>query len=75
LFNDVTAANDGLVGQPRTRIEDNLYTVGDWVGSEALLSNASFASATEAAQLILNELGQSSKVRVERPSTFDALSS
>jgi hypothetical protein len=40
-----------------------------------LLSNASFASAKEAAQLILNELGESSKVHAERPSTFDAPSS
>jgi hypothetical protein len=37
------------------RIADNLYIVGDWVGKEGLLSNASFASAKHAAQLILNE--------------------
>lgn len=50
----VTAANNGLSGRPDPKIEDNLYIVGDWVGSEGLLSTASFASAKRAAQLILN---------------------
>jgi hypothetical protein len=40
------------------------------VGSEGLLSNASFASAKEAAQLILNEFGESSKVHAERTLNF-----
>jgi phytoene dehydrogenase-like protein len=71
----VTAGNGGLSGRPDPKIEDSLYIVGDWVGSEGLLSNASFASAKEAAQLILNELSESSKVHAERPSTFDAPSS
>jgi hypothetical protein len=31
-----------------------LYIVGDWVGKEGLLSNASVASAKRASQLILN---------------------
>jgi hypothetical protein len=66
----VTAANGGLAGRPCTRIEDSLYIVGDWVGSEGLLSNASFASAKEAAQLILNEFGESSKVHAERTLNF-----
>ena len=51
----VTAATGGLAGRPDVRIADNLYIVGDWVGKEGLLSNASFASAKHAAQLILNE--------------------
>ena len=50
----VTAANNGLSGRPDPKIEDNLYIVGDWVGSEGLLSSTSFASAKRAAQLILN---------------------
>ena len=62
----VTAANGGLSGRPDPKIEDSLYIVGDWVGSEGLLSNASFASAKEAAQLILNELGESSRSHGER---------
>jgi phytoene dehydrogenase-like protein len=51
----VTAAAGGLAGRPDPKIADNLYVVGDWVGKEGLVSNASFASAKRAAQLILNE--------------------
>ena len=51
----VTAADGGLDGRPDPRIAENLYIVGDWVGKEGLLSNASVASAKHAAQLILNE--------------------
>jgi len=51
----VTAANGGVGGRPDPRIADNLYIVGDWVGKEGLVSNASVASAKRAAQLILNE--------------------
>jgi phytoene dehydrogenase-like protein len=54
----VTAANGGLSGRPDPKIQDSLYIVGDWVGSDGLLSNASFASAKQVAQLILNELGE-----------------
>ena len=50
----VTAATGGLAGRPDPKIADNLYVVGDWVGKEGLVSNASFASAKRAAQLILN---------------------
>jgi phytoene dehydrogenase-like protein len=51
----VTAATGGLAGRPEVRIATNLYIVGDWVGKEGLLSNATVASAKHAAQLILNE--------------------
>ena len=51
----VTAATGGLAGRPEVKIADNLYIVGDWVGKEGILSNASVASAKHAAQLILNE--------------------
>ncbi|MFL6418097.1 MAG: phytoene desaturase family protein [Nitrososphaeraceae archaeon] len=51
----VTAADGGLGGRPDTKIAENLYIVGDWVGKEGLLSNASVASAKHAAQQILNE--------------------
>ena len=51
----VSAATGGFAGRPDTRIADNLYIVGDWVGKEGMLSNASVASAKHAAQLILNE--------------------
>jgi hypothetical protein len=51
----VTAADGGLGGRPDPRIADNLYIVGDWVGMDGLLSNASVASSKRADQLILNE--------------------
>jgi phytoene dehydrogenase-like protein len=51
----VADAAGGLAGRPDVKIADNLYIVGDWVGKEGLLSNASVASAKHAAQLILNE--------------------
>src|SRR5215213_1426288 len=51
----VTAADGGVSGRPDTKIAENLYIVGDWVGKEGLLSNASAASAKHAAQQILNE--------------------
>jgi phytoene dehydrogenase-like protein len=51
----VTAAGGGLAGRPDPKIADNLYVVGDWVGKEGLVSNASYASAKRAAQLILNK--------------------
>src|SRR5919109_3535423 len=57
----VTAADGGLGGRPDTKIAENLYIVGDWVGKEGLLSNASVASAKRASQLILNELAGDSR--------------
>jgi hypothetical protein len=45
---------DGLGGRPDTKIAENLYIVGDWVGKEGLLSSASVGSAKRASQLILN---------------------
>ena len=51
-YTTVTAATGGLAGRPDARIANNLYIVGDWVGKEGLLSNASVASAKHAAQLI-----------------------
>lgn len=50
----VTAADGGFGGRPDSRIADNLYTVGDWVGKEGIMSNASVASAKRASQQILN---------------------
>ncbi|MGC2575249.1 MAG: hypothetical protein WA364_27400 [Candidatus Nitrosopolaris sp.] len=51
----VTAADGALGGRPDTKIAENLYIVGDRVGKEGLLSNASVASVKRASQLILNE--------------------
>ena len=49
----VTATDGGLAGRPHPKITENLYVVGDWVGNEGLISNASVASAKHASQLIL----------------------
>ena len=46
----VTAADGGLAGRPDTKIAENLYVVGDWVGKEGLVSNASVASAKRASE-------------------------
>ena len=54
VSNALVTAAGGLAGRPDPKIADNLYVVGDWVGKEGLVSNASFASAKRAAQLILN---------------------
>jgi phytoene dehydrogenase-like protein len=51
----VTAAMGGLSGRPKPRVLEGLYIAGDWVGPEGLLSNASFASARQAAQLITSK--------------------
>ena len=50
----VTAADGGFGGRPDTKIAENLYIVGDWVGKEGIVSNASVASAKRASQQILN---------------------
>jgi phytoene dehydrogenase-like protein len=51
----VTAAGGGLDGRPDTKIAENLYVVGDWVGKEGLVSNASVASSKHVADQILKE--------------------
>lgn len=51
----VTAEQGGTFGRPDTKVPQtkNLYLVGDWVGPEGLLADASFASAKRAAEQIL----------------------
>lgn len=50
----VTAAQGGTAGRPGPAVPSvsNLYVVGDWVGPEGLLADASLASAKQAARLI-----------------------
>ncbi len=52
----VTATLGGTVGRPGPEVPDihNLYVIGDWVGPDGMLSDASLASARRAAELILN---------------------
>jgi len=49
-----TAAAGGTAGRPGPAVPDirNLYVVGDWVGTQGLLADASLASAKQAARLI-----------------------
>jgi phytoene dehydrogenase-like protein len=51
----VTAAGGGLPGRPGPAVPGiaGLYVAGDWVGREGLLFDASAASASEAARLVL----------------------
>src|SRR6478609_4738358 len=53
----VTAAQGGVKGRPSPKITDiqGLYLVGDWIGQEGLLADASFASAKQAAMEIIKE--------------------
>ncbi|MBX5459187.1 MAG: NAD(P)/FAD-dependent oxidoreductase [Thermogemmatispora sp.] len=53
-----TANTNGFAGRPASRVEhiSGLYLAGDWVGQEGYLADASFASAHQAAQLLLTDL-------------------
>ena len=48
------ASQGGTLGRPSPQVEDidGLYIVGDWVGNEGLLADASLASAKQAAAMI-----------------------
>nr|BBH92309.1 dehydrogenase [Thermogemmatispora argillosa] len=56
-----TANGKGLAGRPEPRVAeiDGLYLAGDWVGREGYLADACFASARQAAQLLLSDLARS----------------
>jgi hypothetical protein len=53
----VTAAQGGIKGRPSSKVNgaQGFYIVGDWIGQEGLLADASFASAKQAAIEIINE--------------------
>jgi phytoene dehydrogenase-like protein len=55
---EVMAAEGGLAGRPSSRLAafDNVFIAGDWVGPRGQLSDASAASATEAAQAAITRL-------------------
>lgn len=48
------AARNGTQGRPQPRVNDvpGLFVVGDWVGEEGMLVDASLASATQAAAVV-----------------------
>ncbi|HUX88180.1 MAG TPA: FAD-dependent oxidoreductase, partial [Chloroflexota bacterium] len=49
-----TAVNGGFAGRPGPRVEGgtDLYLAGDWVGPEGFLTDASLASARQAAHMV-----------------------
>ena len=51
----VTAAAGGASGRPAPGVPDveGLYVIGDWVGDEGMLADASFASAVKGAELVV----------------------
>jgi phytoene dehydrogenase-like protein len=53
----VCANQGGTVGRPDVKVPamDNLYIIGDWVGPEGMLADASLASAKRAAEMVLRE--------------------
>jgi phytoene dehydrogenase-like protein len=57
----VTAAQGGLTGRPSSRAAafDNVWIAGDWVGPRGQLSDASAASASEAARLAADLVARS----------------
>lgn len=56
----VVAAPDGLEGRPGPAVPDipGLFVAGDWVGTEGMLADASFASARKAAQTVIESAEQ-----------------
>lgn len=54
----LTASENGFEGRSSPKIEGvrNLYVVGDWVGQEGWLSDASFASAKQVAGLVIDKI-------------------
>jgi len=67
--NDIVRVSDGGGGGagarpgPSVPCADGLFVVGDWVGSEGMLVDASLASAAEAARLVAFEAGAGRTLR------------
>jgi phytoene dehydrogenase-like protein len=58
--NAIALARDGgLAGRPGPRVPDapGVFVVGDWVGDEGMLLDASLASAERAASMVVADLG------------------
>lgn len=52
----LTASQSGFNGRPSPKVAEieNLYLIGDWVGDEGWLADASFASAQKVADLVID---------------------
>jgi hypothetical protein len=62
-----TAADGGFAGRPATQVPGvaNLFLVGDWIGPEGFLADASLASARSVAQQVLTR--HTPTIRERRP--------
>jgi phytoene dehydrogenase-like protein len=66
VANDLpTAKGGGLAGRAAVELEDlrGIYLAGDWVGHQALLADASLASARAAGELAIAHVGRSAAAR------------
>jgi phytoene dehydrogenase-like protein len=59
----VDASQGGIYGRPDVKVpgSENLYIVGDWVGPEGMLADASLSSAKRAAGRILQKRNRNKK--------------
>ena len=64
-----TAVDGGLASRPETRVAEieGLYLIGDWIGPEGYLVDASMASARRAAQLLRQECFASEQLAQQMP--------
>jgi phytoene dehydrogenase-like protein len=62
----VNARQNGMHNRPDVEVPgtENLYIIGDWVGPEGLLADASLSSAKRAAEKILEKTGKNKTARV-----------
>jgi phytoene dehydrogenase-like protein len=62
----VDASQGGIYGRPDVKVPgtENLYIVGDWVGPEGMLADASLSSAKRAAEMVLQERNKKEKLAV-----------
>jgi phytoene dehydrogenase-like protein len=68
----VTAARGGLPGRPGAQLDplDNVFIAGDWIGSRGQLSDASAASAADAATLAIRHTRAASTRRVQEDPAY-----
>ncbi|MEO7908993.1 MAG: NAD(P)/FAD-dependent oxidoreductase [Roseiflexaceae bacterium] len=59
------ASAGGMAGRPDSRVATNLYVVGDWVGGEGFLVDASMASARQVARQLILERVHASTASLE----------
>jgi phytoene dehydrogenase-like protein len=72
----VTAKGGGLAGRPGPAVPDapGVFVVGDWVGAEGMLLDASLASASHAAERIADAIADADAVRRAASARVDSSS-